>query len=527
MESMKQLPNTGYWHGLLTRLYYPMKMYLNRVLTLISVVVLLAQCSQQVDSYHDIAVYPSLENRKANGDLYTPSTQSLLRTHSTLENVNELDFSVNSDNYGTFKLEDKESGKYVEMKNIPMEYLVPRLHYHPSEPADKFDALNLMLAEFSRNSVSVPVGADGDKMAHYETNLSERVPWKLDGDFDFTPNPDYRPLRMSVVNNCLKSGLWELNAVDRSGEVYHSWFNMPMDYYKNLVSKVNNLEPDFVESALVWKEDESMLKLERLRHVKKELGIVRAGLKDESVGFSSQGSRRKLSRNFAMVNSADGGLVKPQFISDFHKETTSLSSFIEPGIYTVEDSSRTNFDLKFLSKAKNVEIKTVIPQTQYNWYDRSPKSAETEKTYLEFIINLESDESIIIGNLPEYLLVQQEDYVIHGFGVGILSPAGFAERRYFLIEDGPCPSYAYLAKKKNGQYFGLNSHGRGIEQIFIRSHPNSVSPHWEVTITSYERIADLVKYIIPMPSELIHEQDKTTKEYTSPIYFTYRDDNKN
>ncbi len=489
--------------------------------------VLFIQCNRPATSYTDIAVYASLEERKADGDLYTPSTQSLLRTHSILEKVKTLDFTVNRSNKATFRLEDQASGKFLEAKNIPMEYLVPRLHYHPANPADEFDALNLMLAEFSRNSVSVPYGSSGDEMSHFETNLSERVPWKLKNDFEFTPNPDYKPFRMSVVNNCLKPGLWELNAIDRSGEIYHSWFNMPETYYHHLVGDVNELEHEFVKNALVWKEKETKLDLSRLRSVKEELGQVPVSLKDEHIGFSSQGSRRKISRNFALIKKTDGSFTKPQAISDFHQNVASLSSFREPGVYAVDNEQRTDFDLRFLGTARSAEVRLVTPKTQYNWYRAHKNSTEVQKTYLEFVIKLDNNENIIIGNLPEYLLVEQEDYIIHGFGVGILSPAGFAERRQFLIAGGPCPSYAYLAKAAEGDFYGLNSHGRGIEQIFIRSHPHATKPHWEVTITSYERIADLVKYIIPMPSDLINEQNKSTKEYIPPIYFTYRDDNKN
>ena len=116
--------------------------------------------------------------------------------------------------------------------------------------------------------------------------------------------------------------------------------------------------------------------------------------------------------------------------------------------------------------------------------------------------------------------------MLHGFGVGILSASGFAERRRFLLDRGPQPSFAYLAARKDGQLVGLNSHGRGIEQIFVRSHPDD-DPHWTVTITSYERIVDLVKYRIDMPDEIVEMQRKASAGYIPPIYLSYRDDNVN
>ena len=115
--------------------------------------------------------------------------------------------------------------------------------------------------------------------------------------------------------------------------------------------------------------------------------------------------------------------------------------------------------------------------------------------------------------------------MIHGFGVGILSASGLAERRAFLIEQGPAPSYAYLARRSGDRLYGLNSHGRGIEQVFIRSHPHAAVPYWEVVVTSYERIVDLVKYRIEMPEALREQQQQASEAYIPPIYFTYRDDN--
>jgi hypothetical protein len=121
--------------------------------------------------------------------------------------------------------------------------------------------------------------------------------------------------------------------------------------------------------------------------------------------------------------------------------------------------------------------------------------------------------------------VQHEDFAIYGFGVGILPPSDLAERRKFLIEEGPAPSYAYLAEEMEGEVHGLNSHDAGIEQIFIRSRPFDKAPHWEIMITSFERIVDLIKYEVGIPDEILDELRKSSTEYISPLYFSYRDDN--
>lgn len=473
----------------------------------------------------EVQLHPTQELRDEDGRLYTPSTQSLLRTHSLLEQAKSLKISADNNDIAAIDMQ-LDDEHYIKIRNLSLDQLVPRLHYKASGTLNEFDALNLMLAEYSRNSISVPQGAEGDAMSHYQTNLKGKVPWKLKGDYDFIPNEQYHPLRMSVINNCLAPGLWEINASDRSGEIYHAWFNMPKDFYTNLVAEVNDLPMSIVESALKWKEDHIVkLDLDKLRTIKEALAEVSVSVKDEPIGFSSQGSRRKLSKNYVRYQMGDT-LVAPTKLSDLYQNPVKMSSFEAPGIYSFTNLNE--FDFSFLATAKNADIQLVRPKTYYN-FNKNSQLAEEEidKPYVEMSIHLDNDEKIIIGNLPLHLLVKQEDFTLHGFGVGILHAAGLAERRKFLLNRGPHPSFAYLAQQKEDGIYGLNSHGRGIEQIFIRSYPNAETPHWEVTITSYERIADLVKYKIEIPKALQEQQRMASKAYVPPVYFTYRDDNIN
>ncbi len=470
-----------------------------------------------------LPVSPTLELKNKKGNLYTPSTQSLLRTHSWLESVKNIQILIDNKDYAEIEFLSDDS-TFLKIKNLEIDYLVPRLHYEPVSPPDDFDAFNLMLSEFSRNSISMPQGSPGDAMTHYQTNLNKTVPWKLSGDFQFVPEPRYKPLRVSVINNCLKSGLWELNAIDRSGEIYHSWFSFPEEEYYPLVARTNQVDDAFVRKALNWKEEKVRLDLSRLRDRKKELDKVNIEVKNEEVSFSSQGSRRKLSGQYVRYKK-DDVLFDPKQLNDLTENPVFMSTFIEPGIYSYNNLSEFNFS--FLKNPLSTEIYNVIPKTKYDWVKKKEITIQEEEMYLEFIINLPENEKIVLGNLPLHLLVQQEDFVLNGFGVGILNASGFAERRKFLIQTGPNPSFAYLMKEENGSLYGMNSHDRGIEQIFIRSHPFAQKPYWEVTITSYERIADLVKYKILMPASVIELQKKHSKNYITPLYFSYRDDNIN
>ncbi|RPJ75079.1 MAG: hypothetical protein EHM20_09555 [Alphaproteobacteria bacterium] len=198
-----------------------------------------------------------------------------------------------------------------------------------------------------------------------------------------------------------------------------------------------------------------------------------------------------------------------------------MSEFIEPGIYS--STRYMKFDLRFLAKPTSVNFTIVTPKTFYPRATMDP--ANSKKEFLEFEIKLDQDTSIIVGNLDITLLVEQEDLELSGFGVGIPKSSELSERRMLLYRSSPPPTYAYLTKIIKGTKHAINTHAVGLEQVFLRAHPNAEKPYLEVSITSYERITDLIKYHIEIPKILIHKFQTATERYTSPIYYTYRDDN--
>jgi hypothetical protein len=94
-----------------------------------------------------------------------------------------------------------------------------------------------------------------------------------------------------------------------------------------------------------------------------------------------------------------------------------------------------------------------------------------------------------------------------------------------LIEAGPPPSFAYLCRPGEEGLVAVNSHDYGLEQVFIRTHTESDDLWWEITVTSYERIVDIVKYRVDVPADLVDDLRAAAATYTAPIYRTYRDDN--
>ncbi len=495
-----------------------------KLILLCPVALTLGGCTDRIEFRTEIR--PNQEDVLEDGSLYSPATQSFLRTHHWLDTASRLEVAIDGDNQARLIFQEGDEGHEFSIRNLPMEQLVPRLHYQPADPPDDFDAFNLLMAEYARNGVTIPRGEEGDEITHFQSDFQESVPWILEGDYQFVPNKHFRPLRVGVMNNCLAPGLWELNAVDRSGEIYHAWFDFPVEHYYRLTAEVNGLDSEFVKEALKWKVPEIKLPLERLRQEGPLEGTVAVRLVEMPVGFSSQDSRRKLAKGFVQVM-RDGALDIPEKLSEFYQQPVSMSSFIEPGKYASQEPR--DFDLRFLAQVSSAEVRRVTPHTHYSWNDPDadpPSDGESggELDHLQIMIRL-GDRSIVIGNLPINRLVRQEDYVINGFGVGVLGPSTPIERRKILLDNGPHPPYAYLVKEADGELLALNSHDLGIEQIFIRTLPFGDRPHWTVTITSYERIVDLVKYEVEIPESLRKELIASTEKYVPPLYRTYRDDN--
>lgn len=469
------------------------------------------------------SVRPSLEDTLPDGSPFSPSTQSFLRGKHWLESVTEAAIRVDIDRAAHIRLRGAEGDEFA-VKGLPIDQLVPRLFYPPARPPDAFDAYNLMMAEFSRNGLSVPRGADRDAATRFVTTLDGEAPWSLAGNYDFSPNPRLRPLRFSIVNNCLQAGLWEFSAVDRAGEIYHAWFDFPEAEYVHLVAQTNNVPPEFVRSALVWKTDPAPIALDRLRKPLEELGTVAAAVlaeQGEAVGYSTQDSRQKVAKGYAKAG--EPGSLRPVGArSDLTVGLAYLTEFAPPGKYSLARNKC--FDLRFLALPKNATVRRVEPRTRYHADPAQSATALRDMEYIELVLHLE-EYDIVIGNLPLELLVPQEDFALNGFGVGILEPAGFAERRQILFESGPAPSYAYLVRKTGEVPMAVNSHDFGIEQLFIRAHSWDSEPWWELTISSFERIIDVIKYRIEMPEPLRAKARETADRYIAPLYLTYRDDN--
>ena len=167
-------------------------------------------------------------------------------------------------------------------------------------------------------------------------------------------------------------------------------------------------------------------------------------------------------------------------------------------------------------------IRSVNPTTNYK---ENEHKFETE-AYIEIEIQSKNkDRALIIGNIPTALLVHNRDFKIPSFGVGVFQASEFAERRYLRVTEGPNPSYSFLAAIKDDDYFLLNNHAEGLEEIYLRPFIKNDRTWIRMTVVSYERIIDLFEYEIPLNPELENIILKNSKGFRAPAYETYQDHN--
>ncbi len=462
------------------------------------------------------------------GEALNPSTQSINRYSSSARDLSlvEVEF-VKGKNLLSLTLTNEDDDHQIYAKNLDIRYLVPLLPYEHDEEPDDFDLANLMLAEYSRNGVSLSYQDSNTKFGVFNAtdNLFSSKDEYIYENGMVRPNKDVRPVRFNVTNNCLNPGLWELSAQDTVGEMYHAWFDFPIDTYFDMLRKVNGLDISNLNLylALRYKKDLSYteVKLERLR--KKGPLLVRAKAElngDKNIGsYSTQDSRRKAQKGFFSV--IRGGVkVQPEIFSQLEPgDKFQMHKFVSPGIYSSSENEMVSFDPDW----KNVTIRKVTPLTQYPDSNTTLDSAG----YIE--IELKKDdgsEAIVLGNIPLSLLVFQDDYRIPAYGVGVLPSSELIERRYFRIKGGPLPHYAYqMSKNANGKWTLMNNHEAGLEQIYLRPFEKDNKIYLRITLVSYERIVDLLELVVELEGELENTIRTASENYSPPIFRVYKDAN--
>lgn len=468
------------------------------------------------------------EQYNETGEILNPATQSLNRYFSSLRNLDRIrvNLSKETKRFSMEIVDDEDIDNKVHIKNIDLDYLIPLLPYDHSKIPDDFDLANLMLAEYARTGLSLSHQYSNTELPIFysKSDIFSDDKEYLYRNGTIEPNPRIRPKRLTIINNCLKPGLWELEAVDSVGEIYHGWFDMPLLTYLEMIRLANDIDISDLQlwRALRYRRDLSNveLKLERLRKEKNLLlTAIPSLVKEKQLGsYSTQDSRRKTQQGYYRLLRNGAPLPKTTFGELRKGDVFKMRKFISPGIYSSKESTFVQYQPEWT----RVEIREVEPLTRY----AEGQLSFNKNGHIEIsLYNDDDSKAIIAGNIPISLLVEQDDYRIPSFGVGVFSPSEFAERRYLRKKQGPAPHYAYLVDRKGDSRMLMNNHVTGYEQLYLRPFQRDGQLVLRITLASYERILDIMELEVTLDGELQRRIEKATAEYQPPLYRVYEDSN--
>jgi hypothetical protein len=470
------------------------------------------------------------EERLADQPL-SSSTQSVNRYRSVLSRFDAVDvrYDARSGQLGLRFDEAGKPGDAIAYDSIDARFVVPLLPYPHGRALSPFDKLNLMLAEYSRNGVELSL-QNGNSEYGYAT--THGALFNDDEEYRFEagkvlPNPGARPKRMSLVNNCLFPGLWELAATDSVGEMWHAWMTLPAHGYFDLVRAVDGIDAGDDELAGVLDYHKTIprvpIELDRLRGVTRELGTIPVAVDaSRALGsYSTQDSRRKVQRKFYRIE-RDGKEIAVSTFGDLRPgDLFQFVSFVPPGIYTRKTMRAVPYEPIWTTAT----LREVTPRTRYG---AAPSKHAYSAGALEVVLHsADGKRAVIVGNVPIDLLVFQEDYDVPGFGVGVLRASEPIEKRHLFLRDGPAPLYAYAADVDagGGALVVANNHELGLEQIYLRPYQRGDEVMLRVTLVAYERIVDILEVELPLPAELARKVVDASAHYQRPLWRSFSDSN--
>jgi hypothetical protein len=330
---------------------------------------------------------------------------------------------------------------------------------------------------------------------------------------------------MSLVNNCLFPGLWELSASDSVGEMWHAWMTLPAHGYFELVRAVDGIDAGDDELKDVLDYHKTIprvpLELDRLRAVGRELGTVPVAVDAARAlgSYSTQDSRRKVQRKFYRVERAGKEIAVGTFGDLRPGDQFQFFSFVPPGIYTKKTLRAVPYEPIWTTAT----LREVTPRTRFS---ATPSKHPYRAGALELTLRSgDGKRAIVVGNVPIDLLVFQEDYDVPGFGVGVMRASESIEKRHLFLRDGPAPVYAYAADVDGEALVLANNHELGLEQIYLRPYKRGGDVMLRVTLVAYERIVDIVEVELKAPDELARKIVDASAHYQRPLWRSFSDSN--
>ncbi|MBT6514687.1 MAG: hypothetical protein HOK65_07940 [Crocinitomicaceae bacterium] len=318
-----------------------------------------------------------------------------------------------------------------------------------------------------------------------------------------------RIYRVQLVNNCLEPTKWEVvidtedysdykkrrksdNHLNQRRIIAHSWFNVPLEFYKDLLSLKNpNFDLDLVDLSY----EELSQRAERVKIDFSSLrGPVLNVLKTEMVEVGHKSERKIVPLDSEEYYKKQFGLIlsgKEHNYKSILDTDLSLTRFKDRGFYRIDNEP---FYIKWLRYVDDVKIKTV-------------KTSDSE-LYSEICIGGEfSPYEIVLGNVDLALMNEQ---ILCGFLFGVNTYITNINNKSTLHAMGYDPSqypddkkpYLYLLDKKTGKW--VNNQFKGVEKVYV-SYDDIERDVVTIHVLSYERIIPVWMARVKLPSDFVEQ----------------------
>jgi hypothetical protein len=297
-----------------------------------------------------------------------------------------------------------------------------------------------------------------------------------------TPLPDGRDL--SIANNCLEQGLWEIKLADKATTLFHGWITFPKSEYARLFEKINGLAYRDFDSVFASYPGIGgfSLPLMDLRTVKAEHELAHLSLHASEPLQRLTEQQRKTKLLLTPGIATYGDFCEPS------KQPILTAKFGVPGAYDEKDSVR--FDLTWLAHPSRVLWREVA-----NAKAGAPAFPEIEVRFENGYRILLAD-SQISGLTPRAEVPRIEAEVLK-LVCGIGTPniqATAAERAGEFAEDRP--RYLMLLDAKGNH---IDNHVTGVDGVYVwreAGKPDLL----HLWLVSYERIAFVAHLTVDWPA---------------------------
>lgn len=328
-------------------------------------------------------------------------------------------------------------------------------------------------------------------------------------------NSDYskaldRVYRVQLVNNCLEPTKWEFvldsedysdfnnrlksdNYLNQRRIIAHSWFNIPMDFYKKLLKYYNpKLDVNMIEISydeLSNKSENIEINFDSLRNPldkKLEIEILEIGHKSNRP-ISCLDPEEFYKKQFGLILSD-----KTYTYSTILDKELPLTRFQDRGFYTADNESP--FYVQWLRHVDDVKVSTIeMPDSE---------------VIIEIRLTGEySPYEIVIGNVDLSIMNEQ---ILCGFlfGVNTYTTNVRNNSRPNTINYDPTQypehrkPYLYLIDKKTGKW--VNNQFKGVEKFYI-SFEDITYEKVNIHVLSYERIIPVWMAQIKLPTDFVEK----------------------